>query len=283
MKALRWFPIALFPTLALFACASVSIAQPAVPAAPAVTEQPAAPAAPVVSPEPAVKPQPMAVLKQMADYLRSLDRFTVTVEKTTDLILPTDQRLHAEQTMEIAVQKPDRMRVNYLNLSGGRQLFYDGKNFSLYTPEPNVYATAPAAPTIDATLDLLADSYRISLPIADLIVADPDSRLAQHLTAETYVGRILVRGVVCHHLAFRTPDLDWEIWIEDGPRPLPRRLALTDKSVKGSPQMMANLSDWNLTPAFSADYFTFTPPPQAEKIKFLDSIPATSPAKKAVK
>lgn len=288
MKTIRWLPIILFPTLALVAYAHLAAAQPAAPATPAVTEptatvQPAAPAAPVVGPEPAVAPQPMVVLKQMADYLRSLDRFTVTVEKTTDLILPTDQRLHAEQTMEIAVQKPDRMRVNYLNLSGGRQLFYDGKNFSLYTPEPNVYATAPAAPTIDATLDLLANSYRISLPIADLIVADPDSRLAQHLTSETYVGRILLRGVVCHHLAFRTPDLDWEIWIEDGPKPLPRRLALTDKSVKGSPQMMANLSDWNLTPAFPADEFTFTPPPKAEKIKFLDSVPATSPAKKAVK
>jgi len=273
MKILPWLPIALFPTLALLGCASPPTEQPAPPVATA------APAAPVVSPEPAVKPQPMDVLKRMAAYLHTLDHFTVTVEKTTDLILPTDQRLHADQTMEIAIQKPNRLRVNYLNLSGGRQLFYDGKDFSLYTPEQNVYATAPAAPTIDETLDLLADRYRISLPIADLLVADPDSRLAQHITSETYVGRILIRGVVCHHLAFRTSDLDWEIWIEDGPKPLPRRLALTDRSVKGSPQMMANLNDWNLAPTFSAAYFTFTQPPQAEKIQFLDAAPAARPAK----
>ena len=53
------------------------------------------------------------------------------VEKTTELILPTDQRLHADQTVEIAIQKPNRPRVNFLNLSGDRQLFYDGTTFSL--------------------------------------------------------------------------------------------------------------------------------------------------------
>lgn len=258
-----------FAALALFGCASPP------------TERPAVSAAPVASPAPAIKPQPMDVLKQMATYLRSLDRFTVRVEKTTELILSTDQRLHADQTAEIALQKPNRLRVEFQNLSGGRQLFYDGANFSLYTPEANVYASAAAAPTLDETLDLLATQYRVSLPITDVLVANPDSRLAQNLTSETYVGRILVRGVPCHHLAFQTPELDWELWIEDGPKPLPRRLMLTDKSVEGSPQMTANLTDWNLAPSFSTDYFTFKPPQNAEKIKFLDATPAVMPAKAA--
>ncbi len=236
----------LLPALALFGCASPPTDQ---------TTVSTTPPAPVVSPEPAVKPQPREVLKQMADYLRSLDRFTVRVEKTTELILPTDQRLHADQTAEIAIQKPNRLRVNFLNLSGGRQLFYDGKSFSLFTPGRNVYASATAPSTLDETLDLLEDRYRLSMPVAD--------------------------GVVCHHLAFQTPEVDWEIWIEDGPRPLPRRLLLTDKSVKGSPQRTAALSDWNLAPSFAADDFTFNPPPAAQKIKFLEAAPAARPAKAA--
>ncbi len=272
MKMLPLLSAIFFPTLALFGCAS--------PPADSPSGSSLSPA-PVVSPAPAVKPQPMDVLKQMAAYLRSLDRFTVRVEKTTELILPTDQRLHSDQTADIAIQKPNRLRVNYLNLSGGRELFYDGQTFSLYTPGANVYASAAAAPTIDETLDLLASQYRITLPVADLLVANPDSRLAQKISSATYVGRILVRGVPCHHLAFRTPEVDWEIWVEDGPKPLPRRLALTDKSVKGSPQMMAALSDWNLTPSFSADDFTFRPPQTAQKITFLGAAPATRPAKAA--
>ena len=274
MKMLPLLSAILFPSLALLGCASP-------PAANEPSAALSAPLASAVNPAPAVKPQPVDVLKQMAAYLRSLDRFTVRVEKTTELILPTDQRLHSDQTAEIAIQKPNRLRVNFLNLSGGRQLFYDGANFSLYTPEANVYASAAAAPTIDETLDLLASRYRISLPVADILVANPDSRLAQNLTSETYVGRILVRGVPCHHLAFQTPEVDWEIWIEDGPKPLPRRLVLTDKSVEGSPQMTANLSDWNLTPSFSADDFTFKPPQNAQRITFLEQAPAAHPVKAA--
>lgn len=264
----------LLPALALFGCAS----------SPTASDQPtasSAPPTPVASPAPAVKPQPIDVLKRMAVYLRSLDRFTVRVEKTTELILPTEQRLHADQTAEIAIQKPNRLRVNFQNLSGGRQLFYDGKTFSLYTPEQNVYASVPAPATLDETLNLLENRYRISMPVADLLFADPESRLVQNLKSETYVGRVLVRGVVCHHLAFQTPEVDWEIWIEDSPKPLPRRLVLTDKSVAGSPQMVAVLSDWNPAPQFAADLFTFNAPPNAQKIVFLADRPAIQPTKAA--
>ncbi|MER2604072.1 MAG: DUF2092 domain-containing protein [Candidatus Competibacter phosphatis] len=261
----------LLPTLTLFGCASP----------PTATDQPAASTTPVVSPEPAVKPQPREVLKQMAAYLRSLDRFKVRVERTTELILPTEQRLHADQTLDVAVQKPNRLRVNFQNLSGGRQLFYDGKTFALYTPEPNVYASAAAPATLDETLNLLEERYQISMPVADLLFADPQSRLVQNLKTETYVGRVLVHGVVCHHLAFQTPEVDWEIWIEDGPKPLPRRLLLTDKSVEGSPAMSAALTDWDVVPTFAADLFTFNPPPNAQKIAFLADQPAARPAKAA--
>ena len=260
MKILSLLSATLFFTLTLLGCAGQ----------PANTDPPMTSASMVIS-EPAVKPQPMDVLKRMADYLRTLERFTVRTEKTTELILPNEQGLHHDQTVDIAIQRPNRLRADFQNLSGGRQLFYDGQNFSLYTPEANVYATAPAAATIDETLDLLANKYRISLPIADLLVANPDSRLVQNLRSKTYVGLILIRGIPCHHLAFQTPEVDWEIWIEDGPKPLPRRLALIDKSVKGSPQMIVSLSDWNLTPSFSDDYFDFKPPQNAEKIQFLDT------------
>ncbi len=275
MKREHLLSIMLFPALVLFGCANA----PTEPSAQSTATP--APVAPVARPEPQTKPQPLDVIKKMAAYLRTLDRFAVRVERTTELILPTEQHLHADQSMVIAIQKPNRMRVDFQNISGGRQLFYDGQNFSLYTPEKNVYASAAAAPTLDDTLDLLATQYRISLPIADLLVANPESRLVQNITSELYVGRILVRGVVCHHLAFQTPDLDWELWIEEGPKPLPRRLVLTDKSVKGAPQMLADLSDWNLTPQFPADFFTFTPPQNAEKIKFLEQAPTAHPSKAA--
>ena len=42
-----------------------------------------------------------------------------------------------------------------------------------------------------------------------------------------------VQGQLCHHLAFRQEDIDWQIWIENGPTPLPRKFLITDKKAKG--------------------------------------------------
>lgn len=261
----------LLPGLALLGCASPPTATDQTAASGATT-------APPVIPAPEVKPDPKAVLKRMGGYVRSLERFSVRVERVTELVLDSGQRLHGDQSALIHVRKPDGLRVNFENLSGGRQLFYDGKTFSLYTPSEKVYGTASAPGTLDETLEMLETHYGIYMPVVDLLRADPESVLVQNLQSATYVGLILVRGVPCHHLAFQTPDLDWEIWIEDGPRPLPRRLVITDKGVDGSPQLMANLSDWNLAPRFAADLFTFMPPPDAQAIQFLDQEPVAQAA-----
>jgi hypothetical protein len=37
----------------------------------------------------------------------------------------------------------------------------------------------------------------------------------------SYIGREEVGGSVTHHLAFRNPNVDWQIWIRDGQQPLP--------------------------------------------------------------
>lgn len=262
MKPAFWMPAMLAGGLALTGCATLP------------TDSSDTASTQVEAPS-TVAPDPTAILKEMAAYLRSLERFSVRVEKLTEYILPSDQSLHNDQTIEIAMNRPNRLRADFKALGGGRRLFYDGENFAIFTPREGVYATAPAPSTIDETLEILYNEYQIELPVADLLAADPASRLVQDLKSRTYVGRILVDGVPCHHLAFRTPDLDWEIWIEAGPKALPRRLLLTDRGVEGAPTLMANLTDWNVSPSFGHGFFTFTPPKDARRIPFLNEMTST--------
>ena len=60
-----------------------------------------------------------------------------------------------------------------------------------------------------------------------------------------------------------------QIWIEVGPRPVPRRLVITYKDEPGSPQYIAELSGWNFQPRLSDHYFTFRPPIGSDEIEFL--------------
>jgi hypothetical protein len=84
--------------------------------------------------------------------------------------------------------------------------------------------------------------------------------------------------VECEHLAFRDLDVDWQIWIEVGDKPLPRKYVITSKAVGGAPQYTLRMRDWktNVTPA--ADAFSFKPPEGASGVSIsvltdIDEIP----------
>jgi hypothetical protein len=83
------------------------------------------------------------------------------------------------------------------------------------------------------------------------------------------VGSSTVGGVEVHHLAFRGSVVDWQIWIEKGDRPLPRKYVITSKWIAGAPQFTAVFSDWNTAAKLDDAQFAFSPPPEAQKIGFI--------------
>ena len=96
-----------------------------------------------------------------------------------------------------------------------------------------------------------------------------------------YLGLSKVQGQLCHHLAFRQKEIDWQIWIENGPTPLPRKFLITDKKAKGL-QVTALLSQWNTSPQLEESLFTFVVPEKAEKVN-LRPVAAPVGPKKAKK
>lgn len=83
------------------------------------------------------------------------------------------------------------------------------------------------------------------------------------------VGKGVVEGVRCDHLAFRAPHVDWQIWIQEGSQPLPRKIVITTRDVLNAPQFAAVISKWNLAPKLSDAKFRFTPPKDAKRVEFL--------------
>ena len=83
----------------------------------------------------------------------------------------------------------------------------------------------------------------------------------------------------CEHLAFRGEDTDWQIWIQLGDRPLPRKYVITSKAEAAAPQYTVVIKDWKTDAQLSANAFAFTPPPGAQKldIKALPSFDEVPP------
>ena len=88
----------------------------------------------------------------------------------------------------------------------------------------------------------------------------------------------MIDGVECDHLAFRNTDVDWQLWIEIGGRPIPRKYVITSKAVTGGPQYTLRIKDWKTDVPIAADSFSFKPPADAKKVEFaalaeLDEVP----------
>lgn len=73
-------------------------------------------------------------------------------------------------------------------------------------------------------------------------------------------------------MAFRDLDVDWQIWIEVGARPIPRKYVVTSKGVGAAPQYTLRIKDWNTDVAISGDAFAFTPPQGANKVALGDLV-----------
>jgi hypothetical protein len=126
-------------------------------------------------------------------------------------------------------------------------------------------ACAPRENQARISVQVLIKTYNLRAPLADLIYANAYDYLMEGTLAGFYLGLSKVQGQLCHHLAFRQKDIDWQIWIEDGPTPLPRKFLITDKKAKGL-QFTAWLSQWNTSPQLEDSLFTFVVPVKAEKV-----------------
>ena len=61
-------------------------------------------------------------------------------------------------------------------------------------------------------------------PGAEILYKNAVERMLKITTSGFVVGRALFKLHECTHLAFSGAEVDWQIWIEDRDKPLPRKL-----------------------------------------------------------
>ena len=78
-----------------------------------------------------------------------------------------------------------------------------------------------------------------------------------------------MEGAVCDHLAFGAPGTDFQVWVQQGDQPLPRKLVITSRDVLNAPQFTVHIRNWNLNPEVSAELFQVQPSEEAMSIEFV--------------
>jgi hypothetical protein len=220
-------------------------------------------------PRPKVDEHAAAILRRMADHLAGLPSFRVHVAATDEVVTGAGEKLQFVTRWRVEVKRPDRLRSDRDGPIAELTLRYDGTDISVYARRTGYYATARAPGSIDAVIDLARDAYGLEAPAADLLFSRPYDVLMADVVSGSYIDLEPLGDVQAHHLAFRGREVDWQIWVQDGPEPLPLRYVVIAKQERGAPQFTAELSRWQPGAQLPDEDFRFTPPPEATRIELL--------------
>lgn len=217
----------------------------------------------------AIDPEAEKILKSATEYLAGQQQFSVKTQSSIEVVLENGQKLQLLHGARMSLKRPDRMRAERHGDLLEQVLYYDGKRVTVHNPADGYYASAAAPGSIEEMLDFARESLDIVAPAGDLIYSNAFDILMQDVESGFVVGESMVSGVRCDHLAFHGPATDWQIWIQQGDKPLPYKMVITSRDVLSAPQFSVTMSDWNLAPSFTPDTFSFTPPADAVAIEFL--------------
>jgi hypothetical protein len=216
-----------------------------------------------------IEPKADQLLRKMSDYLGGLQQFSFQTENNVEIVLRSGEKIQYDNPAEVLIRRPNKLRADRKGDLVDQEFYYDGKTLTLYHKEGNYYATVAAPSTLDETIDFAREVLDVQAPGGDLIYKNAYNILTEDVISGFYVGLSVVGGIKCHHLAFRGNEVDWQIWIEEGEKPMPKKFIVTSKWMTGAPQFTVMIKSWNLSPKVTEDLFTFLPPKDAQKIEFV--------------
>jgi hypothetical protein len=228
--------------------------------------------------------QAKSLLKAMSDYLAAQKAISFDYDSNLEIVSTQQQKIGLASSGTLTLNRPDKLHVMRKGGFANVEMVFDGKTLTLLGKNANLYTQIETPGTIDQLVDVLRDKYHRTVPAADLLMSDPYRELMPLVTDVKDLGSGVIHGIECDHLAFRTKEVDWQIWIAQGARPYPCRYVITSKKVTGSPQYTLDITGWQAGTEVASDGFKLEIPADAKKLRAdqvpdLDDVPGLFKAK----
>jgi hypothetical protein len=205
------------------------------------------------------------MLRAMSDYVASQKTISLSFDSSIEVVTADKEKIQFNNSGTLALSRPDKLRAARKGGYADVEMFYDGKLATFYGKGVNKYVQIDASGGLDDLVDKLRGKGA-SLPAADLLLSNVYGANTADVSAATHIGEGVIDGVECEHLAFRQKDVDWQLWIEKGPTPIPRKLVITSTAVVAAPEYTLVIKDWKTDPPVDEAGFSFTPPDGAQKV-----------------
>src|SRR5258705_5324697 len=180
----------------------------------------------------------------MSDFIGKQSNISITFDTDIEVITQDMQKIQFTNSGTVLMSRPDKLRATRTGGYSHVELLFDGKTATILNKDANLYTRVDASGSIDQLIARLRAEHSVTAPGADLLLSNVYDDLMEDVIDAKHMGIGVIDGVECNHLAFRTPEDDWQIWIEDGANPIPRKYVITSKSVAAAPQYTLRIKEW---------------------------------------
>lgn len=222
-----------------------------------------------------------ARLKAMTDYVSSQKTIELKFDSDIEVVTPLLEKIQFASSGEVLLSRPDKLRATRVGGHADVALVFDGQTASVLGRNINAYTQFAVPGTVDQLFAALRAGHAVALPGADLLLSNAYEVLAADIKQAKVIGRGVIDGVECDHLAFRNFDTDWQLWVQVGSQPIPRKMVITSKTINSAPQYTLRIKSWKTGFKPAGDAFAFKPPVGAtqiapERLIDLDELPQGS-------
>jgi hypothetical protein len=210
------------------------------------------------------------LFKAMSDYMAAQKAIAFQYDTNLEVVTQDKQKLALASSGTLTLNRPDKIRITRTGGFADVEFLFDGKTLTLLGKTANLYGQLEVPGTIDHLIDELRDTYGKPVPGADLLLSNINDQLMATVVDVKDLGSGVIGGVECDHLAFRTKEVDWQIWIAQGSRPYPCRYVITSTTVEQAPQYSLTIRDWKTGDEVGAEDFSFKNATSAKKMDLAD-------------
>lgn len=215
-------------------------------------------------------PEAKKLLKGMSDFLATQKSIAFSYDANLQVVTNTKQKLGLASSGSVTLSRPDKVHTERAGGFVDVETLFDGKTLTLLGKNVNKYTQVEIPGSVDHLIDELKGKYGLPLPAADLLMTNAYDELMDGVYDAKDLGSGVVNGEECDSLAFRKVEVDFQIWISQGPQPHPCRLVITSSTVEGAPEYSLQVREWKSGADAAPGDFTFKNTANAEKIDVND-------------
>jgi hypothetical protein len=213
-----------------------------------------------------IEPQADSILRAMSATLAGARSLSYETKGTVEVALETGQIVQYSGHRKIRMRRPNKLAMDVKGALGERRAWYNGRVLSVLNVTDKLTAQLKVPANVDDMLDFVLERFDMTIPLSDVLYTNPYKVLTENVKTGEYVGTSQIEGHDCHHLVFQQEWIQWQVWIDAGDVPVPRKVVITDLGGEGKLQFSAVLTAWNLSADLADKDFEPDVPADAEKV-----------------